>query len=309
MKLLLSLLLLSVIFVSGCLPQSSGSRGIEVVGSNDVVADLARVILGELPNATVVSLFPTGSDPHLNQISGESKANIARADVILLSGTESESLADVIYEARSPESFVLDVVSAIPTDELLPLANSEDLTDAHVWGDPRLWEQCIDVVLAALGDKLPDHRGTLERNAEAYRQELVDLHHWATLRTSQLPEAKRTLITSHESFRYFGKAYGIAVFGIHSSSNQADPDPSRVAELSQLINEKKVFAIFPEFGLKPDAIRALAGSSGTTVAPALYSGSLADPEGTQSLGSEVYGVGTYLGAFRYNVDVLVEALK
>ncbi len=309
MKLLRSLILISAAAAvcTGCKPGGNGN--LQVVATTTMVADMARAILGETPNVEVTALMAPGVDPHTYNLPARSIAKLESAGVVLYSGLKLEGRTEELYEGRRGKAVVLEVASAVPEDDLLTPEGFEDHPDPHVWGDPRLWAQCIDAVLAALSEKLPDHRGELERNAAEYRQKLVDLHTWAGLRTSQIPEANRILITSHDAFGYFGKAYGIEVIGLQGISTESEASMADISKAAELIRERGVKAIFVESSVNPATIERLAVETGVKVGGELFSDSLG-PAGEMKSGTgEEYDVGTYVGMLKHNINTIVEALQ
>ena len=245
-----------------------------------------------------------GVDPHTYNLPARSIAKLDGADIILYSGLKLEGRTEELYQSRAGNAVVLEVASSVPSGDLIVSEGFEGHPDPHVWGDPRIWLKCIDAVVAALSEKFPNDRGTIEQNADAYRQELVELHHWATLRTSQIPEANRILITSHDAFNYFGQRFGFEVVGIQGLSTESEAGVRDIERLVDLLVEREIQAVFVESTVSERNINALiagarARGHSVVIGGELYSDAMGD-DGTYE--------GTYLGMIDRNVTAIARAL-
>ena len=116
---------------------------------------------------------------------------------------------------------------------------------------------------------------------------------------------KRILITAHDAFQYFGKAYDFEVRGLQGISTDAEAGTSDVRQLAEFIVEKQIKAIFVESSVPRKNIEALqeavqAKGFQVEIGGELYSDSTGDA-GTDAE--------TYIGTFKANIDVIVDALK
>tara|TARA_R110002096_G_scaffold100173_7_gene221997 strand:+ start:6170 stop:7093 length:924 start_codon:yes stop_codon:yes gene_type:complete len=307
MKFARILLLVIPWFFSACTPNEGGK--VQVVATTTMVADMARALLSEVENVELTTLMAPGVDPHTYNLPARSIAKLDGADIILYSGLKLEGRTEELYQSRAGNAVVLEVASSVPSGDLIVSEGFEGHPDPHVWGDPRIWLKCIDAVVAALSEKFPNDRGTIEQNADAYRQELVELHHWATLRTSQIPEANRILITSHDAFNYFGKAYGLEVIGIQGISTESEASGADMSKAAELIQERAIKAVFVESSVNGATIERLAQDTGATIGGELFSDSLGPAGEEETFDGQTYDVGTYVGMLKHNVNTIVEALQ
>lgn len=292
---------------SSCSPGDGGK--VQIVATTTMVADMARALVEDVENVELTTLMAPGVDPHTYNLPARSIAKLDGAAVILYSGLKLEGRTEELYQSRAGNAVVLEVASAVPSGDLIVSEGFEGHPDPHVWGDPRIWLKCIDAVVAALSEKLPDDRGTIERNAKAYRQELVELHHWASLRASQIPEGNRILITSHDAFNYFGKAYGLEVIGIQGISTESEASGADMSKAAELIQEKGVKAIFVESSVNGATIERLANDTDAKIGGELFSDSLGPAGEEKTVDGQTYDVGTYTGMLKHNVNTIVEALQ
>jgi manganese/zinc/iron transport system substrate-binding protein len=169
-----------------------------------------------------------------------------------------------------------------------------------VWFDVGLWKLATKVVIDTLIVAAPENAEGFRRRGALYLEELEALDQYCRERIAELPVERRVLITSHDAFRYFGKAYGFEVIGIQGISTESEAGLRRLADCVDLIRHRSVSAIFPESSVSPAAVQRVAQDSGARLGAELYS---------DALGPANSPAGTYRGMIRYNVDLIVEALR
>ena len=172
--------------------------------------------------------------------------------------------------------------------------------DPHFWFDPLRVKLAVNDIAARLSVIDPDGRAIYSSNASAYNAQLDELHAWTQEQVTAVPEERRFLVTSHDSFGYFANLYDFEVVGvILSTTTEVEPSPADLAELSHEVEEYNVSAIFGETTVSERLAQSIASESGAELVR-LYSG---------SLGIEGSGAETYLDMIRTNVQRIVDALK
>ena len=172
--------------------------------------------------------------------------------------------------------------------------------DPHFWFDPLRVKLAVNDVAARLSVLDPDRGDTYRANASAYNARLDELHAWTEEQTGTVPEERRLLVTSHDSFGYFADLYGFEVVGVVLSiTTDMAPSAGDLADLVEEVRENGVSAVFGETTVSERLAKAVASESGAELVR-LYSGSLG-PEGS--------GAATYIEMVRTNVGRIVEALK
>jgi len=141
-------------------------------------------------------------------------------------------------------------------------------------------------------------------NTSRHLTELEKLGAYAQTSLATIPEGSRVLITAHDAFNYFGKAYGFEVVGIQGISTESEAGLKRISELVDLLVEREIGAVFVESSVSDRNIRALiegAASRGHTVriGGELFSDAMG-PAGTYE--------GTYLGMIDHNATIITRAL-
>jgi zinc/manganese transport system substrate-binding protein len=174
--------------------------------------------------------------------------------------------------------------------------------DPHVWHDVSNAIAIVEVIRAELGMADSANALTFDANAEAYTAELTELDAFIREEVARLPEERRKLVTSHDTFAYFARAYGFEVVGtaLALTTESGDPPAGEIAVLVEQIESAGVPAIFAENVSNPDLMQAIADEAGVTLAPPLYTDALGEP------GSEG---GTYVAMMRYNTTTIVTALR
>ena len=172
--------------------------------------------------------------------------------------------------------------------------------DPHFWFDPLRVKLAVNDIAARLSVLDPDRGDTYRANASAYNARLDELHAWTEEQTGTVPEERRLLVTSHDSFGYFANLYGFEVVGVVLSiTTDVAPSAGDLADLVEEVRENGVSAVFGETTVSERLAKAVASESGAELVR-LYSGSLG-PEGS--------GAATYIEMVRTNVGRIVEALK
>jgi len=174
--------------------------------------------------------------------------------------------------------------------------------DPHIWHDPNNAVVMVENIRAALVAADPANADTYNANVAAYTAQLTELDAAIRAEVALIPEANRILITSHDTFGYFGDEYGFEISSALESvsTETADPSAGDIAELVGFIQAEGVPAIFAENIANPDLMQRIADEAGVILAPTLY---------TDALGQAGTPGATYLEMMRYNMDVITTALQ
>lgn len=276
---------------------------LNVVTTTGQIGDAARIVGGEQVN--VISLMGPGIDPHLYVASEGDVRRLTDADLILYNGLFLEARMSNVLERIGQQKPVAAVAEAIPTSQLLPSANYADAYDPHVWFDVQLWQLVVTAVRDALIAADPDHAALYEANAAAYLTELTELEQYVQAQAARISPAQRVLITAHDAFGYFGRAYGFEVKGLQGISTEAEASAADVQSLASFIVANQIPAIFIESSVPVrtvEAVQAAVAAQGFQVA---IGGELF----SDALGDQNTPEGTYTGMVRHNVDTIVGALS
>ncbi len=283
--------------------------GVRVVTSTSQLADIVRNVGGDL--VELESLMGPGVDPHLYKATARDVITLRRADLIVYNGLHLEGrLASTFSKAAKRGRLVVAAAENIPEERLLSSANFVDSHDPHVWFDPALWSYAVDAVVQALVAADSENAAAYRAGGERYAAEVRVLVDWAVKRIGQIPDTRRVLVTSHDAYSYFGRAFGVEVVGVQGISTATEAGLADVAKMVDFIKRRAVPAIFVESSVSPATIRRISADSGAIVGGELFSDALgAAGKMHEGADGERYDVGTYIGMFKYNVDTIVSALK
>ena len=294
---------LSLLFLASCKPDGATpapeSQKPMVVATTTMVADMVREIAGT--EVALISLMGPGVDPHLYKPTAEDAQALGTASAIFYNGLMLEGrMSELLDQLAKRGKAVHAVTSNMPHAELLQSDDGTAHPDPHVWGDAKLWSSSIEVVVEGLSKVLPDKAAAFAERGAKLKTDYLALHEWVLAEVATIPAEGRILITSHDAFNYFGRAYGFKVVGVQGISTVSEAGLADVAKTVDFIKENKVKAIFVESSVPHATIERIAKDSGAKVGGELFSDALGDAR-TDS--------GTYPGMLRSNVNSIVSALK
>jgi manganese/zinc/iron transport system substrate-binding protein len=298
-----NIICLFVIFLVACKAPTKSSGKLKVVVTTSMLTDLVKNIGGDLID--VQGLMGAGVDPHLYKASEGDVSKLFNADVIFYNGLHLEGKLVAVFEKMEAQKTTVALGEFLAKEGLIGSDYFASNYDPHVWFNIQYFKEFSDKVTSVLSEKDPKNAASFTANNLAFQQEL-DLLHTAVVNTiATLAPEKRILVTAHDAFNYFGKAYGFKVVGLQGLSTATEAGVQDVQKLSEYIIANKVKAIFIESSVPRRTIEALEAavlSKGhqVSIGGSLYSDALGD-------GGSVEG--TYVGMFLYNVKTIVNALQ
>lgn len=276
---------------------------LSVVATVGMVADLARGVGGD--DVAVQGLMGPGVDPHLYKATSSDLIRLQRAEVILYSGLHLEGKMQETFQRLSKSGRRVRAVTDVLPQERLIRAGRDGMVDPHVWFDVDLWARCADGVASELSAARPESADRFRRRAATVKEELKALHQWVLDRVASVPASRRILVTSHDAFGYFGKAYGFQVVALQGVSTVTEAGLADMAQLTDFIRSKGVPAVFVESSVSHASLERIRKDAGVKLGGELFS----DAMGTPGQRHGGYDLGTYQGMIRQNVDRIVEGLK
>lgn len=303
MKIIIFLALISSLLLS-CKDTKPENDKYNIVTTTSMITDLVKNVGGDKVN--IHGLMGAGVDPHLYKASEGDVSKLSNADMILYNGLHLEGkLVDVFEKMKSQNMNTIAISDALDKKDLIGSVLFESNYDPHIWFNIEYWERMTLFVAEKLSEALPEDAPTFKANAEKYVQELKTLKQEIDAEIAILSEDQRRLVTAHDAFNYFGKAFGFDVVGLQGLSTATEAGVHDVQETAAYIIDHRVKAVFVESSVPRRTIEALQASVNSNdhaviVGGTLYSDALGNPESDE---------GTYIGMFRYNVHTIVNALK
>ncbi|MEM6321110.1 MAG: zinc ABC transporter substrate-binding protein [Bacteroidota bacterium] len=265
-----------------------------VVATASMMADMATNISGGL--VEVKCIVPVGGDPHLHEPTPRDAKLVNGADLIIKNGLTFEGWLNELIENSGTSAEVVEV-----TDGIQPIKSTEykNSADPHAWMDAQLGLIYIKNIKNALVRLAPKYSKEFEFNYGIYKKQLEDLDAYIRKAIATIPANKRVLITSHDAFQYYGKAYGIALEAVLGTSTEAEAGPSDIIRLNKVIKERQVPAVFIESTVNPKLLKQLAKDNDVVIGGQLYADSIGDKDSPAP---------TYIDMLKHNTDVIVAAL-
>ncbi|MDF1856649.1 zinc ABC transporter substrate-binding protein [Pseudooceanicola sp.] len=275
---------------------------LQVVATTGMIADAALAIGGT--SVAVRGLMGPGVDPHSYRQTRSDIVAMTRANLVLVHGLYLEAQMEDFFEDLRRRRNVVAVAEEIPRAELRAHATYQDKFDPHVWMDPALWTGPVSVVQRALSAAMPEAAEEIAVNAERYIATLRRLDAYAREVLLTVPEPERVLLTAHDAFGYFGRAYGFEVVGIQGISTESEAGLNRIRDLVRLLVDRRIGAVFVESSVSDRNMRALvegAAAAGhqVRIGGELFSDAMGVP-GTYE--------GTYPGMIDHNITIIAAAL-
>jgi manganese/zinc/iron transport system substrate-binding protein len=277
-----------------------GAYPIKVVCTTGMVADLVRNIGKD--RVQIEQIMGSDVDPHLYRANSADMEKLNQADIIFYSGLHLEGKMGEILDQLGKKIPSFGVGEYLDHAKVL---SEGETHDPHIWFDVQLWSEAGGFVRDALVLFDPPHADEYKARADAYQKELAALHEEVKIKIATIPKANRVMITSHDAFRYFGRAYDIEVHGVQGISTEAEASLKDVEKLVSLIVERNVKAVFVESSVNPRNVQSIiegCQARGHKVAPGgqLFS---------DAMGADGTPEGTYPGMVRHNTETIVKALR
>lgn len=300
-KLILILLIISLLLIS-CNEsdnyfdkKTASKEKISAVSSITILNDIVKQIGKDKVDA--YSICGIGVDPHTYKPKPSDPKKISECDIVFINGFGLEHwIEEMIHNAGGNKRV------KIVTEGIQPITDEKGFgdPDPHAWFDVVNIKTYAENIAEALAEADSVNREYYYNNLKEYTIQLDELDKWIKEQIELIPIEKRVLVTSHDAFRYFGKAYGVEVKGLQGISTEAKAQTEDVKKLIDLIKQRNLNAVFIETSVNPKLLEEISRETGAKIGGMLYS---------DSLGDENTYEGTYIGAIKHNVKTIVNALK
>ncbi len=275
---------------------------LRITATTGMVGDIARQVAGD--RAVVTVLMGAGVDPHLYKASRVDIVKLRSADLIFYNGLLLEGKMSDVLKQMSRGKPVVAVTERVDASTLIHPDAESGHADPHLWMDPLAWASTVDVVTSTLAEFDPSNAEVYRENAEAYKATLRSLHAYGEQVLGSVPESRRVLVTSHDAFNYFGRAFGLEVIGVQGLSTESEAGLVRTENLVSLLVERNIESVFVESSVSHKSIESLvegvaAKGGRVTIGGELFSDAMGDA-GTYE--------GTYVGMLDHNITLVARGL-
>lgn len=287
---------------AGMVPAMAQDGPVNAVVTIAMIGDVVKNVGG--PCVDVTAIMGAGIDPHLYEPSAADVQTFRDAEVIFFSGYSLEGqLGDVLERFGEDKPTVAVSPASIDPASLFTVQDVYGI-DPHIWMDASLWSRIAPTIAQTLGELRPDCAAQMTANAAAYQAQLAALHDWAKASIASIPERQRTLVTAHDAFNYYGRAYGIGVEAIQGISTEAEASVADIRATVDTVVEAGVPALFVETTINPRTVQSVIDAAqqqglAITIGGALFS---------DAMGEAGTAAGTYIGMIFENTVTITRAL-
>ncbi len=273
---------------------------VAVLATVGMIGDLAATVGGDC--AAVEVLIGPGNDPHLYQPRASDISRLQRSQVVLHQGFNLEGrLGAVLARLERDRTVVAVGERAVPAELLLDAGGA---VDPHLWMDVSIWARLVPVIAGVLGTERPDCAGDIAARAAALEGELAALHAWVAQTLATIPEHRRVLVTAHDAFGYFARAYGVREVAIQGFSTESEASVADIRAVAAEVMASGVPAVFVESTINPRTIQAMLEAVAAQGGQVALGGSLF----SDAMGERGTPEGSYVGMIRSNVRTIAGAL-
>ena len=282
-------------------PAASNSS-YRVVATTSVFADLARLALGD--TVQIDSIVPAGIDVHTFEPAPSDAAKIAAADLILMNGLGLDDwVGSLIEAAQQSDTNVVRLgegLDTVGTWSYLasPEGDPEHAYDPHVWLDPAGAELYVQRIAERVSQEQPELASAITATSANGIDQIRTLDVEVSAMFAAIPAADRKIVTFHDAFGYYARAYDITIVGVAIASPGQDPSAREIAALIDAIRASGVTTVFSEVQFPSKVLTSIAAETGATVLADLYSDALGKAPGD-----------TYLGAMRANATAIAASMQ
>src|SRR5215211_1944911 len=294
------LTLLAAVVLAACGFAASAQDKPKVVATFSILADLANNVGGD--RVEIATLVGPDGDAHVYSPTPADGRRLAVAKLVIANGFKFEGWMSRLIKSSGTKALVVEAAKGVE-----PIKAEEHGQDhGHADVDPHAWQSVANVkrYVMNIRDGLiaadPAGKAAYEANAAAYLERLDALDRDLKAAVEAIPTDRRRIITSHDAFGYFQKAYGVTFVAPQGVSTEAEASAKDVAKIIQQIRREKIPAVFLENVSDPRLLERIAKESGAKIGGRLYSDALSGQDGP---------AGTYIDMMRHNIRALSAALS
>ncbi len=302
MKRIVVALSAAILLASGMAGAASKSEAIDAVATIGMIGNVVEEVGGACVD--VPTLMGAGIDPHTYRATAQDVRTFQSAGIIFFSGYNLEGqLGKVLDRMGESRPVIATAPASIAPDELIRTQGAYGI-DPHLWMDVSLWAQIVPTIREQLIDLRPDCAERFQANAEGYKKQLTALDGWVEATIASIPEEQRVLVTAHDAFGYYGRAYGIGVAGIQGLSTESQAGIADIQAMAQAVAERNVPAVFIESTINPRTVQAVVDAAEARGQPVEIGGELY----SDAMGASGEVGGNYIGMIYSNTRTIARAL-
>lgn len=300
------IILFSSLVLSACeFKEKKATKGekLKIVCTTGMLGDAVKNIVKN--QAEVSTLMGPGVDPHLYKATQGDLKILSDADIIIYNGLHLEGKMGEVFEKLKNRKTIIVAADGISKADLINTTEFQGAYDPHLWFDVALWNRVVNYIGEKLSKLEQIDKNQVLENSKNFQNELSTLNDWVKNEIQKIAPERRVLITAHDAFGYFGRAYDIEVRGLQGISTVSEYGLKDVSDLVNFITERKIKAVFVESSVSARSLNAVVEGCKSNGHPVKIGGTLY----SDAMGEAGTAEGTYIGMVKYNVSSMVENLK
>lgn len=301
MKNLALIIIFSFLLVS-CSSEQKKNEKLTIVTTTNIIANSIHEIVGD--KANVESLMGANVDPHGYKASPSDIQKLQNADIIIHNGLHLEGKMADIFKKMSNQKTVLAVADGMDENAYRRI-DEDNAYDPHVWFDVKLWSTGIEYIGKEIVKFDTLNSSFYQKNITEFTKKLTNLDLQIKENLLKIPESQRVLITTHDAFGYFGKAYNIQIKPLQGISTLSDIGLQDATNLSNFIIHNKIKCVFIESSTSHKSLQSIVDACKEKGFPVKIGGILY----ADALGEKNTKEGTYIGMIEANIITIIEGLK
>lgn len=283
--------------------QAIAGERIQVVASFSILGDLVKNVGGD--RVLVHTLVGENSDAHVYQPTPTDAKLLARAQLVVVNGFGFEGWIDRLIKSSGYRGKVVVASTGVktlkrPHTKASRHADHDHEADPHAWQDMSNVILYVDTIEQALSEVDPAGKAIFQGNARQYKREIAMLDQHIRQAFAAIPAERRKIVTSHDAFGYFGRAYGVTFISPVGVNTDAEPSAKEIGRIIQQIKREKIPAVFMESISDPRLLERIRLESGARIGGTLYSDSLSKAGAPAP---------SYLEMMRHNATTLLSSLN
>lgn len=274
-----------------------------IVCTTSMIGDMVQNLVGD--SVEVISLMGVGVDPHLYKPTSKDLSTLKNAGIILFNGLHLEGKTQEALEKLGRSKSVYAVADGIPESMLRATSEFKGNFDPHIWLDVENWMFSTKYIADQLIREFPEYADMIKDKKVSYVLELKETDSLVQTYIAEIPHNSRYLVTAHDAFGYFGRAYGLKVKSLLGMSTLSEVGIKDVMELSSFLQENEIKSIFAETIMSNRSIRKVIETCSENGHQVKIGGNLF----SDSMGEVGTPGGTYIGMLLHNAKTISESLK
>lgn len=294
-------LLVATLALLSCEPSNNNKSETIVVTTNIIGNSIKEIVKNDVP---IITLMNSEIDPHSYDASPNDYKQISNAKVVISNGLHLEGkIHEALLNTRKSGGNLILMSDGLEKASII--TEEEGVNDPHIWFDVLNWYDCVSHATEELIKIYPEHEQSWNSRLDSLKAVYTDLDSEVKLKISSIPEESRYLVTAHDAFSYYSKAYGIKIKPLQGRNTNDEPSAKDIVDLSNFIIEKDIKAIFVESTVNQSFINSIVEA-------------VKNKGGNVSIGGELYAdasgkegtpESSYSGMVKHNTNTIVNALK